>query len=72
MPLMSQTLPTIVGAAVVSRAVDTTFGRKERQVRRAKPRARAKPATKTIKGRKVYVGSRGGKYILRKGKRVYI
>ena len=72
MPLMTSTLPTIIGAGVVSRAVDTTFGRHERGTPRRKPAKRAPKGTKVAKGRKVYKGARGGKYILRKGRRVYI
>lgn len=62
MPLMTETLPTIVGAGVTLKVVDTMFG--ERPSRKSK--------TKTVKGRKVHTGKRGGKYIIRKGRKVYL
>jgi hypothetical protein len=68
MTIMTQTLPTVVGMGVVSRAVDTTFGQRGRGA----PRKKSKPAAKKSKGPKVYTGPRGGKYILRKGRKVYI
>ena len=61
--ILSTTLPTIVGMGVVSRTTETMFGRKGNQVARRK-----KKQTKF----KIYQGKRGGKYILRKGKKTYI
>lgn len=61
--IMTSTLPTIVGMGVTSRAIDTTLGRQSRGKR---PRSRK---GKTIK---VYRGSRGGEYVMRKGRRIYI
>jgi hypothetical protein len=63
--LMTTTLPTIVGAHVVSSATETMFGKGKRRAtsRRAKPR---------VGGRVVHQGKRGGKYIMKKGRRVYI
>jgi len=63
MTIMTHTLPTIIGMGVVSRAVDTTFGPRGKGKAKAKARSR-KP--------KVYKGPRGGKYIMRKGRKVYV
>lgn len=69
MPLMTQTLPTIVGMGVVSRAVETMHGKRSSGATRksSKPKSR-----KPKKGPKVYTGPRGGKYIMRKGRRIYV
>ena len=66
-PLMTSTLPTIVGMGVVSRTTDTMFGRRERNGRR-----RAAKNTSKRKSPKVYTGPRGGKYILKRGRKVYV
>jgi len=59
--IMTQTLPSIVGMGVVSRATETTLGKKGR-------RAKARKG-KTIK---VYRGRRGGTYVIRKGRKIYL
>ena len=67
---MTQTLPTLVGAHVVSKSTETLFGKgKRRATTRATRTGRAKSQ---IGGRKVHTGKRGGKYIMKKGRRVYI
>ncbi len=48
--IMTQTLPTLVGMGVVSRAVETTMGRRRRYAATAKKTTRTR--TKTEKGRK--------------------
>lgn len=63
--LMTQTLPTIVGMGVVSKSTETMFGKGKR--RPASRRARS-----TVGGRVVHQGKRGGKYIVKNGRRVYI
>jgi len=68
MPLMTNTLPTIIGMGVVSQTTQTMFGKNGRQ------RATTRTA-KSGKGKstfKIYQGKRGGKYIMKKGRRVYI
>ena len=62
--IMSETLPTVIGMATVTRAVDTTMGRRSKRGGKAK----------RAKGRsmKIYRGPRGGKYIVKKGRRIYI
>ena len=62
--IMAETLPTVIGMATVSRAVDTTMGRRSKRGRKAK---RAKDRVV-----KIYRGPRGGKYIIRRGRRIYI
>jgi len=65
--LMNQTLPTIIGMGVVSHATDTLFGR-----RRPKANPNNWRPTKKYKGHVVHKGSRGGKYIIKNGRKVYI
>jgi len=64
--LMTTTLPTIVGAHVVSSATETMFGKGKR---RATSRRGAKSR---VSGRVVHQGKRGGKYLIKKGRKVYI
>ena len=63
-PLMTETLPTLVGMGVVSRTAEIALtprgGRAVAKHRKASKRP------------KVHKGSRGGRYIIRKGRRVYI
>jgi len=66
--LMTSTLPTIIGAGVVSRTTDTMFGRHERGTKRRSRRA----AGQRVGNRKVHIGPRGGQYIMKSGRRVYI
>lgn len=69
--LMTTTLPTLVGAHVVSKSTETLFGKNGR--RRATTRTARTGRTKSpIGSRKVYTGKCGGKYIMKKGRRVYI
>ena len=63
-PLLTQTLPTVIGMGVVSRTTDTMFGRRGR---RSKSRVVVK-----LGGRSVHTGKRGGKYLIKKGRRIYI
>ena len=64
--LMTQTLPTLVGAHVVSKSTETLFGKGGKR-RTTSRRGKAK-----VSGRVVHTGQRGGKYIMKKGRRVYI
>ena len=59
-PLMTSTLPTIIGMGVVAQTTQTMFG-KGRGGRKVKKRKF-----------KIYQGKRGGQYIIRKGRKVYI
>jgi len=64
--LMGTTLPSIVGMGVVSKSTETLFGKGRRRAtttRRAKSQAGS---------RKVHTGKRGGKCIMKKGRRIYI
>ena len=62
-PLMTTTLPTIIGMGVVSKSTDTLFGKGgRRRTRKVKSPARLR----------IHTGKRGGKYIMKKGRRVYI
>lgn len=68
--IMTNTVPTIIGMGVASRAVDTMFSR-----RGPRPGRRAPLKGKRIKSRPgptIHKGPRGGRYIIRKGRRVYI
>jgi len=64
--IMSMTLPTVIGMGVVSKSTETMFGERGRR------RATTRRATSRVGGRAVHIGRRGGRYILRKGRRVYI
>jgi len=59
--IVSQTLPTVVGMGVVSKTTETMFGKKGRKGKARKG--------KTIK---VYRGRRGGTYVIRKGRKIYL
>ena len=72
MPLMTQTLPTIVGAHVVSRSTETMFGRRGKRSRR---KANQKHSNTVMVGNRVYklhYGERGGRYYVRKGRKIYV
>ena len=60
--LMSTTLPTLVGAYVVAETTKTLFDK----------RTGKRKTVKVQKRFKVYRGERGGRYIMKKGRRVYI
>jgi len=64
--IMTSTLPTIVGMGTVSRATETMFGKGSRR------RATTRRAKSKVGGRVVHQGKRGGKYIMKNGRRVYI
>ena len=63
-PIMTQTLPTVISMGVVGRTAEIALTRRGR-------RAAAKHRTKG-KRPKIHKGPRGGRYIIRKGRRVYI
>ena len=68
--IMTTTLPTIIGMGVVSKSTDTMFGKGKRGTSQRTTRT---ARTKTKVGvRKVHTGKRGGKYVMKKGRRVYI
>lgn len=69
--LMTTTLPTIVGAHVVSSATETMFGKNGRR-RMSTRTGRTESSKSRVGSRKVYTGKRGGRYIMRKGRRIYI
>lgn len=58
--IMTQTLPTVVGMGVVSKTTETMFDKR----RRGKI-----PKRRTIK---IHQGPRGGRYIMRKGRKIYL
>lgn len=70
MPLMTNTLPTIIGMGVVSQTTQTMFGKNGR--RRATTRTGGAKSGKGKTTFKIYQGKRGGKYIMKKGRRIYI
>ena len=63
--IVSTTLPTVIGMGVVSKTTDTMFGRRRRRATRSSKARR-------VGGRVVHQGKRGGKYIMKNGRRVYI
>ena len=58
--LLTTTLPTVIGMGVVAQTTQTMFG-KGRRGKKEKQRKF-----------KIYQGKRGGQYIIRKGRKVYI
>jgi len=56
--LLSTTLPTVVGMGVVAQTTQTMFGKKGRKGKQKKF--------------KIYQGKRGGRYIIKKGRKIYI
>jgi len=61
--IMTTALPTIIGMGVVSKTTETMFGKEKRRADGKRPRK-----TKF----KIYQGKRGGRYILKKGRKIYI
>jgi len=59
-PLMTSTLPTIIGMGVVAQTTQAMFG---------KGRSKGKQKKRKFK---IYQGKRGGQYVIRKGRKVYI
>ena len=61
--LISTTVPTLVGMGVVSKTTETMFGKGKRDRK-----------SKVSRGRmvKIHQGPRGGKYVIRKGRKIYI
>ena len=69
--LMTQTLPTLVGMHVVSKSTETMFGKGKRDRRRANQ----KHGSTIAVGNRVYklhYGDRGGRYYVRKGRKIYV
>ena len=62
--IITSTLPTIIGMGVVSKTAEVALT----------PRGRRAAAKRRAKGRlpKIYRGPRGGRYILKRGRKVYI
>ena len=62
--MITSTLPTIVGMGVVSKTAEVALT----------PRGRRAAAKRRAKGRlpKMYRGPRGGRYIIKRGRRIYI
>ena len=67
--IMTTTLPTVIGMGVVSKSTDTMFGKGKRGATSRRATRRTKS---TVGVRKVHTGKRGGKYVMKKGRRIYI
>jgi len=65
---MSTTLPTVIGMGVVSKTTDTMFGKRSRRG----SATRTTRARSQVGSRRVHIGRRGGKYIMKNGRRIYI
>jgi len=63
-PIMTQTLPTVISMGVVGRTAEIALTRRG-------GRAAAKHRTKG-KRPKIHKGPRGGRYIIKRGRKVYI
>jgi len=66
--IMSTTLPTVIGMGVVSKTTDTMFGKRGRR----RTTTRTTRARSQVGSRRVHIGRRGGRYIVKKGRRIYI
>jgi len=60
--IMSTTLPTVIGMGVVAETTRIMFDKKTGK----------KKVVKVRKRFKVHQGERGGKYIMKKGRKIYI
>ena len=72
MPIMTTTLPTIVGMGVVSETTRVMFDKHGRRIR---SKTRQKHGNTVMVGNRVYklrTGDRGGRYYVRKGRRIYV
>lgn len=65
--IMTTTLPTVIGAGVVSKTTDTMFSKQGTK----KKKGRITMARRKAKG-KLHTGPKGGKYRIRKGRKVYV
>ena len=70
--LMSQTLPAIIGMGVVSESTKTMFGKNGRRTSSRRSTRTARRTTARIGGKVVRTGKRGGKYVMKNGRKVYI
>ena len=72
MPIMTTTLPTIIGAGVVAETTRIMFDKHGRRVKR---KAKQKHGNTVMVGNRVYklhTGDRGGRYYVRKGRKIYV
>ena len=62
--IITNTLPTVVSMGIVGRTAEVALT----------PRGRRAAAKRRAKGRlpKIYRGPRGGRYIIKRGRRIYI
>ena len=64
--LLSTTVPTLVGMSVVSETTKVLFDKRTGKRKTVTVRKR------TVRKFKVHQGKRGGKYIIKNGRRVYV
>ena len=64
--IMTTTLPTVAGFGVLAETTRVMF---DKRGKRIKGKSKSKSKGKTVK---IYRGSRGGEYILRKGRKIYL
>ena len=70
--LMSTTLPTVIGMGVVSETTKTMFDKHGKRIR---SKSRQKQGNTVMVGNRVYKlhrGERGGRYYVRKGRKIYV
>ena len=70
--IVSTTLPTIIGMGVVSETTKTMFGKRGRG---SQSRMKQKHSNTVMVGNRVYklhTGDRGGRYYVRKGRKIYV
>ena len=67
MSTLNDTLSTVIGAGVVLHVADRVLGH-----RRPKANPRNWRPVKKVQGHVVHKGKRGGRYIIKKGRKVYV
>lgn len=70
--LMTETLPTLVGMHVVSKSTETVFGKRGGRSRSKSRQKRGNTIAVGNRVYKLYHGERGGRYYVRKGRKIYI
>ena len=70
--IISTTLPAVISMGVVSKTTDTMFGKRGR---RSQSKSWQKHGSTVMVGNRVYKlhrGERGGRYYVRKGRKIYV
>lgn len=69
---MTQTLPTIIGAHVVSESTKTLFGKRGSCSRHRSGQKHGGTVMVGNRVYKLYTGNHGGRFYVRKGRKIYV